>query len=149
MKIIEKSFGFKHLLCYEKLAERENWAEPFKNLEKIVIFNGVYRTGPMFFSVDPVKGESKYGKFTYYVPVNTSIKLKEEGNGFEVKNNFEVRNALCVRFSDSNFGESYKRLREYAEEKELKLSDRFYCMCLEVYGELLIDVYAPIVSRGD
>ncbi|MDE5415235.1 hypothetical protein [Alkalihalobacterium chitinilyticum] len=149
--IIEKrALQFDNLLVYEKTQLRTDWQEGFFMMEDLLLSGGIYKTGPVIFSVAPTEGENSYGHFTYYLPINEAVRLENEPQ-FRFEPTFQVEDALVLRQANEevDFQAAYEKVREYASEQGILLEETFYCVLLEVYGDIIIDLYVPIQRRGD
>lgn len=150
MKIEVKSLMFEHLLVYETKQLKEDWLEAFFMMEDTTLGRGIYKDGPVFFSVAPEMNEDKFGHFTYYLPMNESIELIDEEH-FRVVDNFSIESALVLRQADEmlDFQTAYQKVKDYAVEHSIELEDTYYCVLVEVYNEYMIDLYVPMKMRGD
>ncbi|WP_096186927.1 hypothetical protein [Evansella halocellulosilytica] len=150
MTIEKRPLQFDNLLVYEKTQLRTDWQEGFFMMEDLLLTEGIYKTGPVFFSVAPTEGEKSFGHFTYYLPINEAVRLENEPD-FRFEGTVQVENALVLRQANKevDFHAAYERVREYASEQGILLEDTFYCVLLEVYGDMMIDLYVPIQGRGD
>jgi Domain of unknown function (DUF5085) len=151
MQIYENSFAFTNVLTLERTSLKGEWMSPFYDLERIVIGNGIYQDGPIFFSIEPVENEEKFGHFKYYVPLNTPIDLKQDGSEFSFEEEVIVENALFVRHinQEEDLDTVYQRMKRYAEENNIKIATRFYCVCLELYGDYVCDIFVPRIDVGE
>ncbi|WP_416151671.1 hypothetical protein ACM26V_12140 [Salipaludibacillus sp. HK11] len=150
MKMETRGIQFDHLLVYKTTQLRENWQDGVFLIEDLILAEGIYQNGPVFFSVVPSKGEEKYGDFTYYLPINGAVRLEDEPD-FHFERNFYVEEALVMRQADQalDFYAAIDQLKDYANEQNITIDDIFYCVLLEVYGDIIIDLYIPIRNRGD
>ncbi|GAE95509.1 hypothetical protein JCM21714_4787 [Gracilibacillus boraciitolerans JCM 21714] len=150
MKIEKRAIQFDHLLVHETTQLREQWQDGVYVLEDLIITEGIYQNGPIFFSVSPTKNEEKYGDFTYYMPINGAVSLENETD-FHFVRDFFVEEALVMRQADQeiDFYAAKEKLEDYAAESNIKLDDTFYMVLLEVYGDIIIDLYIPVQNRGD
>lgn len=140
-----RSLIFDNVLVYETTQLKANWQEPYFMMEDLALARGIYKNGPVFFSVTPVENEEKFGHFTYYLPINAPVDLGEEKE-FRFQNEFEIEEALCLRQADQELGfyAAYQKVKDYAAAHQMELEDTFYCVLLDVYDELIIDLYVPI-----
>ncbi|GAE32070.1 hypothetical protein [Halalkalibacter hemicellulosilyticus] len=150
MTIEKRALQFDNLLVYEKTQLRTDWQEGFFMMEDLLLSEGIYKTGPVFFSVAPAEGEKSFGHFTYYLPINEAVRLEDEPD-FRFEETFRIEDALVLRQANESvdFHAANDRVREYANEQGILLEDTFYCVLLEVYGDMIIDLYVPIQGRGE
>lgn len=140
---------FDNLLIYETTQLKEDWQEQYFMMEDFPLTKEIYKNGPIFFSVAPVENEEKFGQFTYYMPINVPVRL-EDDKEFRCQNHFEIEEALCLRQADQelDFYAAYQKVKDYALVHKIELDDTFYCVLLDVYDELIIDLYVPIKEWG-
>src|SRR5699024_163162 len=119
-------------------------------MEEVPLALDVYKNGPIFFSVRPEKNEEKFGHFTYYLPLNEEVTLEDE-TYFQYQEKFEVKDALVLRQADQtvNFQAAHEKVINYAKKNNIELEETFYCVLIEVYNDLIIDLYVPIKQRGE
>lgn len=145
-----RSLIFDNLLLYETRQLRAEWQEGIFRMEDFTLTKDIYQNGPILFSVAPEKNEKKFGNFTYYLPINEEVELEEHPN-FRFLNQLKIDKAIVLRQADQqiDFHAAYKKVQEYAKKKKITITDTFYCVLLEVYGEYIIDLYVPIEKRGE
>ncbi|WP_042221351.1 DUF5085 family protein [Oceanobacillus manasiensis] len=150
MKVETRAVQFDHLLVYKTTQLRENWQDGLNVLEDVSLVEGIYQNGPIFFSVNPAAGEKKFGQFTYYMPINGAVKLENEPD-FHFERDFYVEEALVMRQADLalDFYAAKEKIEVYAKQNKIQLNETFYCVLLEVYGDIVIDLYIPVRNRGD
>ena len=113
-------------------------------MRTFVINNDLYPTGPIFYTVqDQENKEEKI--FTVYMPINAQIKLTKDSELHFIEK-FEVKAGLQFRHLDVEepLLSSNMLLKACADENKLELVEPFYNIFLDVYGEGVIDVFAPI-----
>ncbi|NBJ70445.1 MULTISPECIES: hypothetical protein [Clostridia] len=150
MQFETRSLIFDNLLVYETRQLRKNWQQGLFIMEDFILAEGIYQNGPIFFSVSPEKNEDKFGKFTYYLPISEPVRLSDETDFF-FQEQLYIKEALVLRQADqaTDFHAAYKRVQEYAHQHDVPLEDTFYCVLLEVYDEVIIDLYIPLNNRGE
>lgn len=145
MIIKTEPFVMKKLLCYSAIYKLENWEDGFDTLLKIGMKEGLYRNGPLFFSMKEVSGEPEYREFSFYMPVNLEVEFEKNTGIVFVK---EIVEEMCLstRLVDDElqFSDVFKYMFEIAIESEYKLKEYSYCICHELYGEYVLDVFVPI-----
>ncbi|WP_079709018.1 hypothetical protein [Paraliobacillus ryukyuensis] len=151
MKIERRGMQFDHLLVYQTVQPKANWQDGIFLLEDMQLTEGIYQNGPIFFSLSPESGEPKFGQFHYYMPINGAVTIDDSNADLQFEQDFTVSEALVMRQADQtlDFYEAEKTLRTYAKEHSITLKDTFYCVLLEVYGDIIIDLYIPIQDEGD
>lgn len=145
MGIENRSLIFDNLLVYETSQLKADWQEPYFMMEDYILAEEIYKNGPVFFSVAPVENEEKFGRFTYFLPINAPV-LLEDNQDFYFQSKLEIEEALCLRQADQelDFYAAYQKVKEYAVARSIEIAETFYCVLLDVYGEMIIDLYVPI-----
>ena len=85
-------------------------------------------------------------RFCLYIPINTEIEM-EANDKYEFIKEMKFNDGLTLRHADLDDDietETYDTLRAAAGNYRLKLIEPFYNIYLDVYGDGIIDVYAPI-----
>jgi len=144
-----RSLVFDNLLTYETKQLRTDWQEGIFVMEDFTLAEGVYKNGPIFFSVAPEENERRFGHFTYYLPINDTVTL-EENEHFSFIDSLHIEEALVLRQADQlvDFHAAYEKVKGYAVEQDIPLEDTFYCVLLEVYGDYIIDLHVPVKDRS-
>lgn len=149
MNIETKQLYFSNVLVYKNTMLREDWQEGVVVMENFTLNEEIYRNGPVFFSVKTVKNEPKFGQFEYFLPINEWVEIEEHPN-FRFEPEFEVGEAFVLRQASEeiDFQTAYSKIKDYADSEDIELEDTYYCFLLEVYEDIIIDVYVP-KKRGD
>ncbi len=144
------SLQFDSVLVYRKHNLKENWQEGLFDLEEIELNQEVYRNGPVFFSCTDDVHDSSKGTFTYYLPINEHVRVREDAE-FEYQERIQIDQALTLRQAEreTDFSAAYTKIKEYAAKEQIDLSDTYYCVMLDVYGEIMIDLYVPLAERSE
>ncbi|SEO94651.1 hypothetical protein SAMN04488134_12012 [Amphibacillus marinus] len=150
MKIERRGMQFDHLLSYQTVLTRDKWQEGIFIMEELAVGEGIYQNGPFFFSVKNNEDESNNGTFTYFMPINGPVAI-EENSDFCFRERFALEDALVMRQADQllDFYEAETKLRTYAAEQNISLEATTYVVLLEVYNEIMIDLYIPIQNQGN
>ena len=84
------------------------------------------------------------------MPVNERVELGEDF-AYEYIDGLIIEDALSVRFTDEDgdIEDVYKLIHEVANQNHIKLDSSFYHVCLDVYGDTWLDIYAPIIEVGE
>lgn len=120
----------------------DEWPIFAKELRNNIIKNGLYPTGPVMFQME---NSFETAEYTIQVPVNEEVDV-EGLEGYSFNRILIFDDGLLLRHSDSeeSLEESYKLLRTCAKEFGLKLQEPFYNIHIPVYGDAIIDIYAPV-----
>ncbi|MBC2258785.1 hypothetical protein [Listeria booriae] len=148
MNIKESSFVLLNVLSLKQIVEIKNWTEPALALRNHVVTEGIYPIGPVVFEKREVETEPDYAEYTFYLPLNTSIEISQQ-SPYEFTDMLAIPDSIYVRYSDhdGDISVAYDALREYAQVERIQLADSFYHVCLDVYGEMWLDVHAPVIGR--
>ncbi|MFG6495750.1 DUF5085 family protein [Fictibacillus sp. UD] len=144
------SLQFDSVLVYRKHDLKENWQEGLHDLEEIELNQEVYKNGPVFFSCTDDAYDRDKGAFTYYLPINQPVGVREDAE-IQYLEQVQIDKALTLRQADqeTNFSAAYEKVKKYAERENIALSDTYYCVMLDVYGEIMIDLYVPLAERSE
>ncbi|ALF10463.1 hypothetical protein [Parageobacillus thermoglucosidasius] len=145
MGIEVRSLIFDNLLIYETRQRKQNWLETYFWMEDFTLTHGIYKNGPVFFSVSEESSDDASAHFTYYLPINEPVQLTDETH-FRFQRKLHIKKALVLRQADEelDFQTAYKKLKDYAVNHQILLENTYYCVLLEVYDDYLIDLYVPI-----
>jgi hypothetical protein len=142
------SLVFNNVLSYDVVQKMEDWQEGITMMEDTIVNKDVYKNGPLFFSFSQNPTEGKTERFTYYMPINSTVLLPEESN-FSFQDSLILERALLLRQQDIDFYSASETLKNYANGHQIELDKTYYCVLLEVYGEYIADFYVPIKAQGD
>ncbi len=147
MKIKKKSLVMNNVICVKKAVMNPQEIEKAAFfLRKAVIEKGIYPTGPIVYQQEQLQ-DGTY-EYALYVSVNQPVDVKEEGN-IEFISKLEIAQGLCMRHMsmDDNVTKEYILLEECAKRNHMTLAKPYYQVCMSVYGETIIDVFAPIAGE--
>lgn len=149
MKIEKRSLQFNHLLTYETELQRKDWQEGIFVLDDIQLGLELYKNGPIFFQAKSKEENSDNLIFTYYLPLNEEVEL-EDGASVDYIPQLKVEEALVLRQADQevDFHAAYQRIKDYAQDNSEEIEDTYYVVLIEVYGEIIIDLYVPLKRRS-
>ena len=150
MNIEVRPLIFNNILVYETKQLRTDWQEGLFVMEDFTLAEDIYKNGPIFFSVTSETNEDKFGHFTYYLPINDQVTLKDETH-FQFHESFIVEEALAMRQADQevDFHAAYQKIKNYAATEDIPIEDTYFVVLLEVYGDIIIDLYVPIQDRSE
>lgn len=146
MKIVEETFIMNNLVIYQAEYELENFDEGFQKLASLELNDGLYQNGPLFFSTDHELKEQGKMPFTYYMPICWEIDTSN--NSIDFEEILLLPRTLMVRQADQEEGLELviEAIKNYAEENQLTLSDKVFCVITPIYGEQIMDVYIEIID---
>ena len=139
-----------NVLTYEVEQKKEEWQNGVYEMENFTLNKDVYKNGPVVFSCKQNTSDKNAGRFTYYLPISSSVVLSDE-SVFKFQETFVLEKALLLRQADLelDFYAAYEKVISYANSNHLEVEDTYYCVLLEVYGEYMIDLYVPLKEQGD
>ncbi len=145
IKMEVRSLQFNHVVVYRTRSTKENWQKGIHFLEELELERSIYKNGPVFFSFDQDTDKADFGEFTYYMPINTDIEI-EKSTEIEYIDTFSLEQALVYRQADQelDFTTAIQKIRDYSKKEKIHIGDRYFCVLLPVYGDIIIDLYVPI-----
>lgn len=144
MKINRQPFHMEHLVTYKDTCKSEDWEEGILNLESIILDEDLYQTAPMFFTISDQIGEPEYKTFEYFMPI--SWKAEFQSNLVNYLEVYELSDTLVIRQADQmdSLDDALNQLKTYAKDNNLILGENKVCLCTELYGEYIIDLFIEI-----
>lgn len=145
MKIKRGPVVFNNVLSSSVRVHVNNWGVAAKEFRNAIIQNGLYAIGPVVYQVRDFDEQTEEADFTFYIPVNRPLIL-DDNEQFTFTELWEFKDTLLLRHADldDDLDETYSILQECAETYQFTITDSFYHIYLDVYGEGIIDVFAPI-----
>lgn len=147
MKVKQTPLIFQHVMSATTVCGLKEWYAYAQEFRNAIIRNGLYGTGPIMYQVEPVEEDEEQARFTFYLPVNQAVEL--EGNDkFHFYPQWQFDDGLLIRHADLDVSmeESYAALLVCAETYGFTLQQPYLHIYLDVYGEGMIDIYAPIAK---
>lgn len=149
-----KKMVFNNVLYLRRMMLPAEWKKAAIELRRFAIENGFYQTGPFFYQngsftqIDAPQTQAR--EFTIYLPLNTQVKV-EAGDGLYFADKVVVERGLSYRQPDSDkpLKSTYGLLLAAAEQNGFSLEPSFYHIFMDVYGEGLLEVFAPIQARDE
>lgn len=144
MNVQEGSLVVHNLLSRSLVGHGDEWFEEGERLRQLALDGGVYPDGPLLVTIQAVKDQPGFNKYTVYLPLSDPVETKDRS--LHVQKLLHVVRALWIRHFEAErpFEQSYQHIRDYAEENGLSLEEPFYHLCLEAGGDVFFDIYAPI-----
>ncbi len=150
MKIERCPLIMRNLVCFKAVLKEEEWEKGFELLRNLEFLEGMYQNGPLFFSMEQCVNEPKYKNFEFFMPVNVSIEgLNNDRVDFVEE--LTVPDAIMMRQADNedNFSVVQTKLAHEAIKFGFEVENKAYCVCTEIYKEMIIDVYLPLKGGED
>lgn len=149
MNIKKKSLVMNNVITVKKAVMSEkDFDEAALALRSAVIEKGLYPTGPIVYQKELLAdGMCEY---TLYVSVNQAVEIQEKGMVSFIPK-LEVKQGLCIRHvSEGDVMESeYILLEECARRNQINLQKPYYHVCMNVYGETIVDVFAAMKEENE
>lgn len=142
MKVREESLVLQNVICVEEVIPHDEWYKPVIGLRTNLVSHDIYHTSPVVFKVEEFEDEPNFGKYSYYISINTFVEEKEF---FTQQDTLEIGPAIWVRCADvDELDDAYELLEIYAKERHWKLEYPFYHVVFDVFDDVIIDVYAVV-----
>lgn len=147
MIVREEALVIQNAIYVEEIIPHEDWFKPAFSLRSNIGNQEVYSTSPVIFTVEEMASEPAFGKYTYYMGLNTMVEV-DEADDFNQLETLVIPAALSIRCGETGeLNEAYGLLRDYAEKNNIEIDSTFYHVCFHLYKEIIIDVYAPVIER--
>ncbi|WP_186577126.1 DUF5085 domain-containing protein [Aquibacillus kalidii] len=146
MKIKRCPINFHHVISATTICKLDEWHFGAQELRNSIIHNGLYGTGPIIYQVSRRNDWDFEAEYTFHVPINTSVDIVDNST-YRYSEFMRYEDGLMLRHADldDDIEKTYELLRLCAKEHELELKEPFYNIYLDVYGDGIIDVFAPII----
>jgi|SRR5699024_4608203 len=148
MIVRESALVIQNVVCVEEVIPHEDWFKPVLGLRRNLVNEDIYYTSPVIFKIEEDENNADYGKYTYYVGINSEVE-EPEGAFFTFEELFMIGPAIYVRCSETEeINDAYALLEKYAEERDWKLNPTYYHVSFDLFDDVIIDIYAEI-EEGD
>jgi hypothetical protein len=149
MKVKRSPLIFHNVLGTKARCNINDWHLVAADFRNAIIKNGLYSTGPIIYQISNLDQEKNEADYTLYIPVNMPLKMPENDR-YQFFEEWKFEDGLVFRHADldDELAVTYDFLHEVADANEVQLQEPFYNIYLDVYGEGIIDVYAPITKEG-
>ncbi|XID94303.1 DUF5085 family protein [Paenibacillaceae bacterium WGS1546] len=148
MKIKRSSLMFNNVIQLTTPCKLNEWDWAAREFRNVIIKNNLYATGPTIYQVADLNLETNEAVFTFCMPVNEPLQMPNNDKfGFEEV--WHIPDGLLMRHADldDDLEQSYEIVRACAEANDIRLQEPFYNIYLDVYGDGVIDIYAPILPE--
>ena len=148
MRIKRLPILFQNVLGMKVTCSQEEWYAYAQSIRNNVILNDLYAIGPISFQVEETNEELDEIKITFYQPVSEELHVDNEDEFFYQKELY-FEDGLLVRCVDlDEIEEMYELLDLASKELKVKLQQPYLHIYLNVYGEGMMDIFAPIVKEN-
>ena len=148
MKIKRGPIQFHNVISATFTCKHNEWHRYAREIRNDVIKSGLYGTGPVIYQVSNIHEAEQEADYTFHVPVNASVDMEENEN-YQFREILKYEDGLLLRHADldEDLKDSYAHLLLSAQNYNLELQEPFYHIYLDVYGDGIIDIFAPIVKE--
>lgn len=148
MKIKRSALKFNNCISYTAVSRMDEWHLKARELRNAIIKSGLYGTGPVIYQVSHFNETVLEAEYTFYIPVNAPVNFNED-SPYRFMESLSFTDGLVLRHADldESVEESYQILLACAEDSQFALKEPFFNIYLDVYGDGIIDIYAPIVTE--
>ena len=146
MKIKRNPLVFHNVISTKAICKSDEWVRHASDFRNAIIQNGFYATGPVIYTTAKCSDDDDMYEIGLYIPINTEIEMKPNDKYGFVKE-MRFKDGLTLRHADLDDDietETYDTLRAAAQNYNINLKEPFYNIYLDVFGDGIIDVYAPI-----
>lgn len=77
MKVREESLIMQNVICVEEILPHKEWYKPVIGLRTNLVSEGIYHTSPVVFQVEELENEPNFGRYTYYISINTLVEEED------------------------------------------------------------------------
>jgi hypothetical protein len=147
MKIKRKLIVFSNIISLTCEGEIESWEEIVKDIRAVILANNLYSVAPPIFQY--VKDDDCSRILTIYLSLNAPAELSDE-SPMTVMHELKFDDALVLRIGDTDekaISEASLLLEACGLEMNVELERPFYYVALDVYGDKMLDIIAPIIGE--
>lgn len=149
MKIKRMPIVFHQIIRASSRCKFSQWHYTAKELRNSIVRSGLYGTGPIIYQVSNANMDKQEADYTFYVPVNAPVKI-ENSPKFQYLDVLRLEDGLMIRHADldEDIRQSYALLQTCAQVNGLVLEESFYHIYMDLYGDGIIDIFAPILNAA-
>jgi hypothetical protein len=144
MRIEKTDLIVNNVLSIQMDLSEEDVYKGFAELEVITYQENIYKVGSVIYSMSEMDKNENTRALTFY----TSVSSKPENIHYEFNEMMTIENTLLMRQADQeeNLTAVRTKLSKIAKDEFGKtLADKTYCVCWDIYGEMIIDVYIEMI----
>ncbi|WLR42817.1 DUF5085 family protein [Bacillus carboniphilus] len=147
MKIKRAPLVFHNVISTTSRCKTDEWYLVAREFRNAIIKNELYSTGPVIYQVSNLDVSQNEADYTFFTPINMEIEL-ESNDKYQFYKEWSFEDGLAFRHADmdEDIEASYDLIKLAAENYHFTLAEPFYHIYLDVYGEGIIDIYAPIIK---
>lgn len=143
MKLERREFCLNNIIGFEFEIDKSNdifdqVADAGKELKMLLIKNGYYSNGPLFFRYNPLNEEKE---ITIFTTIGNEVSIVGENQSFiQFQKNLEVDDAYFYRHYDQSKQIPYHEIQKKVQEDNCELNEMYHVI-LDFYGDTIIDLY--------
>ena len=136
---------FHHVVGMKTHAVYGNWQKEAQMFRAFLVKNDVFIIGPVIVQWDNMDEKSGEADLILYLPTYSELSL-EENDTFFYMDYLCVEDGIKIRHADMDdeVQASIAILETVADKSEVQLAKPYYYIYLPVFGEYILDIYAPI-----
>lgn len=145
MAVTRGKLEFQNVMAMQTRSIYGKWQEQAMQLRAFIVKNNLFITGPVIVRWGEIEEETKEADLTIYLPTFQKLQIPEN-DIFSYQETFLVEDGLKIRQTSASddINATAALLAVMAEKAALKLQKPYYYIYLPVFGEYVIDIYAPI-----
>jgi hypothetical protein len=148
MKIKRKPVVFHNVISLSAIGEIDSWEHVVQDMRAIIFANDLYAVAPPMFRYIQ-EDDSAEKILTVFLSLNAPIE-PEENSPMLFMEEMKFDDAFVFRLGDvdeKNINETSLLIEACAFEFKVELERPFYYVALDVYGDKMLDIIAPIVGE--
>lgn len=121
----------------------DQFQQGFDKMRSIEYEQNVYRIAPLFYKISEKDRHKDVRDIVFYMPISEI----PSDFPYDTVELFKIDNCIEMRQADlePNLTTVRQKITEYAKEQyDAELSSDMYCIYVDLYNEVLIDVYIPM-----
>ncbi|MFB9277186.1 DUF5085 family protein [Cohnella cellulosilytica] len=148
MKIKRSSLTFNNVIRLTTTCKLNEWDRVARELRNAILKNNLYATGPTIYQVSEMNRDENEAVFTFCLPISEPIAMPPNDK-YSFETVWNIPDGLMLRHADldDELEISYDIVRTCAEANDIRLQEPFYNIYLDVYGDGVIDIFAPILPK--
>lgn len=145
MAITRGKLEFQNVITMHTRSVYGKWQEQAMQLRSFIIKNNLFITGPVMVRWGKIDEATKEADLTVSLPTFQKLQFPENDT-FSHQETFLIEDGLKIRQTSANddITATEALLAVMAEKAALKLQKPYYYIYLPVFGEYILDIYAPV-----
>ncbi len=150
MAVKRGKLEFQNVLSMKTNCYKREWGDRVKEFKRFIIDNDLFVTGPFMIRWEETNKDTEKTEMTIYFPIYHRISLTED-KVFYFQDKFCIPDGIKIRHMEIDEQDDKEGVKStelildvIAEKMGVQLQKPYYYIYLPVYGEYVIDIYAPI-----